>query len=314
MRNQPSLSDIRAFVTIAEHGSFTSAADVLNSSRAHISRQLSQLEKNLGVKLIFRTTRTQRLTETGEQFYKQCLSSLQMIDQAVVDAQEDTQALQGSIRINCVGGIIGEDILAQMIADFNLQYPDINIDLDFSSQRVDLIGEGFDLVIRMGDLEDSSLIARKLTNIEVVLLASPSYLARTEPIIHPKNLEQHNCLTGTVKRWQFHQRAEKHNNAMTHALEIKVTGNFICKSGRALINGALKGNGIVRLPKLYCENEIAQGSLVSVFEQNQVNASTQWHSPDVPLFLLYHQNKYQPARLRLLIDFIYQQFQQQSKR
>jgi len=313
MQTNSSLADIRAFVTIAEHGSFTKAAEVLQSSRAHLSRQLAQLENQLGVQLIIRTTRTQRLTAIGEQFFQQCLSSLQTIDQAILTAKEDTQILQGDIRINCVGGIIGEDIVANIIGEFNLQYPDINVELDFSSQRVDLIGEGFDLVVRMGALEDSGLIARKLTDIEVAVLANPNYLQQHSIIDHPKDLEQHNCLTGTVKRWRFHQRAIKHNNAAVHETEIIATGNFSCKSGRALINAALQGNGIVRLPKLYCQDEIADNSLVSVFEQSATSINTQWHSPDVPLFLLYHKNSYQPARLKLLIDFIYQQFQQQSK-
>lgn len=308
-----SLADIRAFVTIAEQGSFTKAAEALGASRAHLSRQLAQLEEQLGVQLIIRTTRTQRLTPIGEQFFQQCLSSLQTIEQAVLAAKDDTQVLQGDIRLNCVGGIIGEDILAKIISEFNLQYPDINVELDFSSQRVDLIGEGFDLVVRMGALEDSGLIARKLTNIEVAVLASPDYLQQHDKVKHPKDLEQHNCLTGTVKRWRFHQKAIKHNNASINEIEVTAKGNFSCKSGRALINAALQGNGIVRLPKLYCQAELANNSLVSVFEQTASNVATQWHSPDVPLFLLYHRNHYQPARLRLLIDFIYQAFQQQSR-
>lgn len=308
MQTNSSLADIRAFVTIAQQGSFTKAAELLNSSRAHLSRQLAQLESQLGVQLIIRTTRTQKLTTIGEQFFQQCLSSLQAIEQAVIATQNDTQVLQGNIRINCVGGIIGEDIVAKIIAKFNLQYPDINIDLDFSSQRVDLIGEGFDLVIRMGALEDSGLIARKLTDIEVAVLASPHYLQQYNMVKHPKDLEQHNCLTGTVKRWRFHQRAVKHSNSTMNEMEIMVTGNFSCKSGRALINAALQDNGIVRLPKLYCQNEIENMSLVSVFEPTVTNINAQWQSPDVPLFLLYHKNRYQPTRLKLLIDFIISHF------
>ncbi|MFT5881108.1 MAG: DNA-binding transcriptional LysR family regulator [Moritella sp.] len=315
MQNSSSLADIRAFVTIAEQGSFTKAAEVLQASRAHLSRQLAQLESQLGVQLIIRTTRAQRLTPVGEQFFQQCLASLQTIDQAVIAAKDDTAHLQGDIRINCVGGVIGEDILAKILSDFNLQYPDINVELDFSSQRVDLIAGAFDLVVRMGELEDSGLVGRRLTDIKVKVLASPAYLAQHPTINHPKNLESHNCLTGSVKRWRFYQQAIQHNNAPVHELDIHATGNFSCKSGRALINAAINGNGIVRLPEVYCETEIRNKTLVSVFEYDALgiphnqNEGEHWHSPAVPLFLLYHRNRYQPARLKVLIDFICQKFQ-----
>lgn len=306
MQSSSSLADIRAFVTIAEQGSFTKAAEALQSSRAHVSRQLAQLEQQLGVQLIIRTTRAQRLTTIGEQFFQQCLSSLQTINQAVIAAKDDTEQLQGSICINCVGGVIGEDILANIISEFNLRYPDIDVELDFSSPRVDLIAEAFDLVVRMGELEDSGLVARKLTDIKVQVLASPDYLAKHAVLKHPKDLEQHNCLTGSIKRWRFHQKSMQHNNAPIHELEINVKGNFSCKSGRALINAAKNGNGIVRLPELYCKDEINDNILAPALIST--SHAEQWHSPDVPLFLLYHRNRYQPARLKVLIDFICQKF------
>jgi DNA-binding transcriptional LysR family regulator len=300
MQNSSSLADIRAFVTIAEQGSFTKAAEVLQASRAHLSRQLAQLERQLGVQLIIRTTRAQRLTPVGEQFFQQCLTSLQTIDQAVIAAKDDTAHLQGDIRINCVGGVIGEDILTKILSDFNLQYPDIKVELDFSSQRVDLIAEAFDLVVRMGELEDSGLVARKLTDIKVKVLASPDYLTQHPAIVNPKDLELHNCLTGSIKRWRFYKQS------VGDELDVVVSGNFSCKSGRALINAAINGNGVVRLPEVYCETEIHNKTLVSVFEYDALDEH--WHSPAVPLFLLYHRNRYQPARLKVLIDFICQQF------
>lgn len=305
MHTSPSLADIRTFVTIAEQGSFTKAAEVLQSSRAHVSRQLSQLEKQLGVQLIIRTTRAQRLTTIGEQFFQQCHGSLHSINQAVIAAKDDTEQLQGNIFINCVGGVIGEELLAGFISEFNLTYPAINIELDFTSTRVDLISEAFDLVVRMGELEDSGLVARKLTDIKVQVLASPEYLAKSPIINHPKDLEQHNCLTGSIKRWRFHQTVGL-KDVQPETLEVQVGGNFSCKSGRALINSAKSGNGIVRLPELYCEQEISDKTLMPAL--NVEPEKQQWQSPDVPLFLLYHRNIYQPTRLKLLIDFICQKF------
>ena len=306
MLNNTSLVDIRTFVTIVEQGSFTKAAAILNSSRAHVSRQLGQLEKQLGAQLIIRTTRAQRLTPIGDIFFQQCLGALQTIYQAVLIAKDDTELLQGPISVNCVGGIIGEDILANILTEFNLLYPDIVVALDFSSQRVDLISESFDLVVRMGELQDSGLVARKLTDIKVQVLASPSYLSKCPIINHPKQLVTHNCLTGSIKRWRFQQQTKSDGINQREELEINVEGNFSCKSGRALVNAAKNGNGIVRLPVLYCSEEINDNTLVPAIIAP--NKEQQWHSPDVPLFLLYHRNRYQPARLKLLIDFICQKF------
>lgn len=300
----PSLADIRAFVYITEQGSFTKAAQQLNTSRAQLSRQLIQLEQQLGTQLLIRTTRAQRLTATGELFYNQCKHALAGIQDAIQIAQQDSQQLQGDIAINCVGGVIGEELIANSLSQFSQRYPAINITLDFSSTRVDLISESFDLVIRMGELADSGLIARKLTDIQVQVLASPTYLAKHDPILHPQDLQQHNCLTGSIKRWHFQQKG-----AAEREHEVLVKGNFSCKNGRALLRGAENGLGIVRLPTLYCQSSITSQALVPVFHREQ--ASPNWQAPDVPLYLLYHRNPLQSQRLALLIAFICQHFENQ---
>lgn len=298
MDNNISLPDVRAFVTIAEHGSFTKAAEQLGSSRAHLSRQLNQLEKQLGVQLMTRTTRSQQLSYAGKQLFERCQQALSSIDQAVLDTQDENQQLKGKVRLNCVGGIIGEEIVAPLLARFAQHFPDIELELDFSSQRVDLIKDHFDLVIRMGTLSDSGLIARPIGTIDIDLLASPNYLANHPRLETPDDLKQHNCLTGTIKRWQL-QRIDCPNDS----IELNVQGNFSCSNGRSLLYAALAGNGIVRLPRLYCQQEITGGKLQKVFAN--------WQPASVPVYLLYHKNPFQPERLKTLIDFICQHFQQQ---
>lgn len=291
MNSNISLLNIRSFVAIAELGSFTRAAEALDSSRAHLSRQLNQLEQQLGSQLLVRTTRSQRLTDAGRRLFEDCQHALQNIDQAVSACISENQQLQGSIRINCVGGMIGEELVSGLLSDFSQTYPDINIELDFSSQRVDLIGEGYDLVLRMGELEDSGLIARKLCDIAIDVMASPAYLQQQPRLERPQDLIQHNCLTGSVKRWGFEKPSKP--GARANIQEVQVGGNYRCKSGRALIQRALQGKGIVRLPRLYCAAELKAGQLVSVFED--------WRTPAVPFYLLYHQNDHQPERLKKLI-------------
>jgi len=295
MSNNISLQNLRSFVTIAEAGSFTHAAEQLESSRAHLSRQLSQLEQQLGSQLLIRTTRSQRLTEAGQRFFDECQHALKIIDKAVDAVGSDNQQLQGLIRINCVGGVIGEELVANLLSDFSQAFPRVEVELDFSSPRVNLIGEGYDLVLRMGELEDSNLIARKLGDIYIEVMASPSYLNAQGHPRHPDDLTEHNCLTGSVKRWRFVKRADQHKKH-AKALEVTVDGNYTCKNSKVLIQGALRGNGIVRLPRLNGREALDKGKLVPVFEG--------WAAPHVPFYLLYHADPHQPERIKRAIQHL----------
>ncbi|PKG37475.1 LysR family transcriptional regulator [Psychromonas sp. Urea-02u-13] len=285
------ITDIRAFVLIAKAGSFTAAAELLSCSRSHLSKQLTQLESSLGVKLIIRTTRTQRLTEQGKVFFEQCSRSLEGIDQAIEQVIDSASAVKGVININCVGGIIGEEIITPLINDFINAYPEVRINLDFSSRRVDLIAGEFDIVFRMGALEDSNLIAKKLIDMPICTLASPQYLQQKGQLTHPSDLKHHQCITGTVNHWRYF-------NILTpdKKIEVSVDGAFKCKNGRSMIFSALAGNGIVRLPLLYCFKEIDEQKLLPVFKD--------WDSPISPFYLVYLQDKYQPARLKTFIQFV----------
>ncbi|EMG6784262.1 LysR family transcriptional regulator [Vibrio cholerae] len=268
--NQLNLADIRAFVLIAKLGNFTKAAEELEVSRSHVSRQLSQLENSMGVTLVIRTTRSLSLTDAGELFYRQCEHALSSIEQAVLAAVDDVQEARGELRINSVGGHIGEELIADICSAFMQENPDVRIHLDFSSHRVDLIEEGFDVAFRMGKLEDASFVARKLTD--------------------------HRCLTGSVKRWSYQHQETK------QTLDVPVDGDLQCKNGRVLVRAALAHNGIIRVPTFYCHQEIARGELVEVFQD--------WHIPSVEFSLIYHKDKYQPVRLKRFIEFSKRYFEQ----
>lgn len=278
------LLDVRAFVLVANLGNFTKAAEALNVSRSHVSRQIQSLEKQMGVSLLIRTTRTMKLTEAGKAFLSSCDGALQSIDQAVHAAIDDVEEVRGSIKINCVGGYIGEELVANYLSQFLLKYPEVNIELDFSSHRVDLLEEEFDLAIRMGVLPDSNYIARHLTNIEMQTLASPDYLTKYPKLTHPKELKQHKCITGSVTKWRFV------NNINQEVFETSINGDLKCKNGRVLINAAKSGLGLIRVPTLYCEDELAAGVLKPVFDD--------WGIELVPLSLIYHRDRYQPRKIK----------------
>jgi len=294
MKKQVSLSDIKTFVVLAEQGSFTKAGEKLSCSRSHISKQLTQLESSLGVSLLIRTTRTQHLTSQGEAFYQRCKQSLNGISHAIDRVLESADALSGNIRINCVGGYIAEEVIVLLISDFMAEHPDVNIELDFSSRRVDLVSGEFDFVFRMGELSDSSLIARKLTDIKINTFVSPQYLAKHGKPKQPKDLMHHRCISGSLKSWTFI------NSESDKKAEVMVDGKLSCKNGRVMISSAVSGNGIIRVPELYCKTELEKGLLVPVF--------TKWQVESTPFYLVYLQDKHQPMRLKAFKDYVVENF------
>ncbi len=296
MINNVNLADIRSFVLIAQLGNFTKAAEALSVSRSHVSRQISSLEKQMGVTLLTRSTRSLKLTQAGERLYQECEKSINGIDQALIAAVDDTEEVRGLIRVNCVGGYIGESIISKYLAHFMQEYPYIKAHLDFSSHRIDLIQDDFDIAFRMGQLDDSGFIAKRLMDVDIVTLASPNYVKQYGNPAHPKELNEHRCITGSVKRWSFQSVEDT-----SEQVDVTVEGHLVSKNGHALIMNALTGNGIIRVPRIYCADAIDNGQLVEILPK--------WQIPSVLFSAVYHRDKYQPKRLRTFIDFIKQRFE-----
>ncbi|GIU35094.1 LysR family transcriptional regulator [Shewanella colwelliana] len=295
MNQEISLADIKAFTVIAEAGSFTAAAELLGCSRSYLSRQLTHLEAELGVSLITRTTRAQRLTEQGEQLFSHCKTALDNIASAVAMTMDNAQNLHGHININCVGGFLGEEVVANVVSEFINLHPEVTVNLDFSSERVDLVLGKFDMVFRMGALADSGLVARKLMMIKNGVFASPKYLSMAGIPQHPKDLLRHQCISGSVSHWEF-----LHQSDVTQKVEVDIVGNVRCKNGRVMKNIALSGNGIARLPYLYCQTELDYQQLTPVFDD--------WFMADSPFYLIYHKDNYQPERLKAFTKFVTEYF------
>jgi DNA-binding transcriptional LysR family regulator len=252
----------------------------------------------MGVTLFIRTTRTLRLTTAGTRLFNQSQQALADINRALLATVDDVQEVQGVIRVNCVGGYLGEELIATLAHRFMLLHPKVSIMLDLSSHRIDLIEEDFDVAFRMGQLQDSGFVARRLTTIEMGTFASPGYLAKSGYPSSPKQLSAHRCLTGTVKKWRFEHKEQGIEQ------EVQVSGAFECKNGRSLIRGAMMGNGIVRLPNIYCQQELDEDALIEVFDH--------WRIPSVDFSMLYHKDRYQPQRLKAFIDFVVNDFASQS--
>ena len=294
MKKDINYADINSFLILVEEGSFTKAANKLMCSRSQISKQLSQLEAGLGVSLLVRTTRTQHLTPSGELFYDKCKKAFERIEHAIDITSDTASHTSGEIRINCVGGYIGENVIGPMVTDFMQKYPQINVVLDFSSRRVDLVAGEFDFVFRVGDLTDSSLIARKLTELTIGIYASPEYIKKHGEPLNPKDLINHKCIAGSLNTWTL---LSEHTNEKQ---EVIVQGDLECKNGKVMVYSALRGNGIIRVPEVYCNSELNDGTLIPVFKH--------WHPKATPFYLVFLRDKHQPMRIKVFKEFVYKNF------
>lgn len=284
---------IEAYVSVVQEGSFTAAAEKLGVSASHVSRRVAELERHLGTPLIYRTTRSIRLSEAGEQYFEQChhlLEGFLGAEEAISQAQREPS---GQLRVTCAT-TFGERFLAPQLNDFMLQYPQIRLDLHLTNRQTDLIAEGYDLAVRMGAMKDSSLLARRLCERREYLCASPDYLQR-HPMPHTlAELARHNCLLGSNPWWLFSDNGQRR--------ELKIQGNWRSNSGPALLDAVLKGLGIAQLPDYYVEPLLARGELIAMLEQYRYPFSGVW--------LVYPQAKQRLARLQLLCDFLVERFRQ----
>jgi len=282
---------MNAFVAVASQKSFTKGANQLGISTKLTSKYVQQLEERLGAQLFNRTTRSVTLTDIGRAYVERCIPLLDQFDELEGLVHTKQSKLAGPIRITAPTGFGGKE-LVEAVKIFQLAHPEVSIDLFLSDQLVPIIDGGFDLAIRFGELKDSSLIARKLLNMRVVVVASPEYIERYGEPKHPKALMTHNCLTRSAmadpEQWSF---------LINNQLEtFKVSGNFRANSPRAVAHMAVSGMGIGRCPLYTVQQHIENGQLNVLFEENE--AST------IGLHAVYPPNRHLTARIRAFIDHL----------
>lgn len=281
---------ITEFVTVTETGSFTAASHKLGISTAQVSRQVSALENRLATQLFYRTTRKVTATETGQLYYQHCRHVLDGLEEAERSLTNLQRTPRGRLKITAPT-TFGENQIAPLINDFMCRYPDLELECLFTNQKVDLIDNGFDLAIRLGKLDDSSMMAKRLASRRQHVCASPEYLsARGEPHLLSE-LEQHNCLQGTLEYWRFQENGQERN--------IKISGNMHYNSGQALTDAALKGLGLVQLPDYYVQPYLEQGKLIPLLENHE--------QADEGIWALYPHNRHLSLKVRKLVDYLAEQ-------
>ena len=289
------LKSMQVFVYVAQHGSFATAAVNFSVTATMIGKHIKYLEAYLGTKLLNRTTRRQSLTEAGQIYYLECTRILDDI----ADAENSLQRLEnnpkGTVRINSPV-TFGNIVLAPILADFLLQYPDINIELILDNGLIDPLHEQVDVIIRIGELANSSLIARKIADYQMVFCASPQYLAQHKIPETLSDLINHQCLGFSYD----HIQANIALRINTHAFDRQHT-RLTSNSGQALKVAALKGTGILLQPLLLLKEEFANGELIEILKEHI--------PPAMPVNVLY-KSKTPSLKIRTLIEFILASMQQ----
>lgn len=279
------------FVTVAESQGFSTAAKQLGCSTSHVSRQISKLEKRLGCALFARTTRLVSLTSTGLNYYHQCKELVTGLQQA--NEQINTQQLKlvGTLRVSAAG-TFAEQQVAPALMEFALQHPELSIEIDFNSKKVNFVEDGIDFAIRYGKLQDSGLVARKLLAHPMMAVASPSYLTEYGIPQNPNDLKTHSCIISNNDHWVFvHGEQEQ---------SIKVQGRWKSNNAHAVVKACEQGLGIAYMPQHNFLDSIEQEQLVPIL-------NTFWRSESYS-WVVYQDRRFLPMRARLAIDYLLAHF------
>jgi DNA-binding transcriptional LysR family regulator len=286
-----------AFIRIVEAGNISAAADRLGVAKSAVSRRLKELEEHLGVELFHRTTRRMNLTDTGRAFYHQSVRILEDVLEAEHATSQAHGTLKGSLKI-ALPSTFGLMHMGPAINEFLQAHPQVEFDLDFNDREVDLIQEGFDLAIRIANLPDSSLIARRLATIHTVICASPSYLEYMGTPRTPDELIEHHCLVYSLLR-DFDYWHLTDNNG--REIRTKIHPYLKASTGEFLKDAAVEGQGIILVPSFIAYKEIERGTLVPVLKD--------YKTPQVDAYAIYPQTRYLSQRVRAFVDFLVQRFE-----
>lgn len=282
---------ISAFVNAATRGSLSAAAAVEGVTPAIIGRRLDALETRLGVKLLVRTTRKLSLSFEGQAFLEDCSRILNDLANAEASVSLGGVKASGHLRVSAPAGF-GRLHVAPLIGDFLDLHHEVTVNLDLSDRLVDLVNEGIDCAVRIGELADSSLVSLKLGEMRRVVVASPAYLARRGAPSSLDELANHECLSlGPQRGWVFRD-PEREGQTAT----VKVSGRFECNDGAVLHEWALAGRGLTWRSVWEVGADLAAGRLVSVLDT--------FAAPPMGIYAVFPQRRHLPLRVRLFIDHL----------
>lgn len=293
--NTDLLDGIAVFVGVINAGSFTAAAHALGHSTSYVSKEVTRLEKRLGSRLLNRTTRTISLTDAGRAYYERC-------NQIVIDAENAERSINqlqevpsGLLRINAPVSF-GSQYLLNVLSQFMHRYPEVKLEVEFNDRLIDVVAEGYDVVIRVGEIKDTNLVARKFTSSKAVVVASPDYIKRKGCPKKAEDLAQHDCiaysLLPTPTQWDFYKDGVRSS--------VTVEPRAMCNNAAIEVAMLLQGIGITRIPLFTCEQEVANGDLQIILDD--------YDPMKLDVFAVYPHRQYLTAKVRAFVDFVVDTF------
>ncbi|MGY4317343.1 LysR family transcriptional regulator [Bradyrhizobium sp. JR3.5] len=290
------LAAMAAFVRAVETGSLSAAARSLPSSLTSVSRQISALEEHFGTRLLLRTTRQLALTDDGRILYERAKSILGEVREIEAALARDPHQPSGRIRLSSPS-LIGRLVIAPLLVEFLRRYPAVAVDLLLIDRAVDMVEEDIHLAVRIGRLRDSQLVARKLTDLQMIVCASPDYLARRGEPRTPDDLAEQDCLVfsdspGSAE-WRFADGSKT-------GRKFRISGRLWMNSLEALVNAAREGAGIVRAPSWQVQSDLASGRLQPLLID---------HEPaPTPLHLMLQPSRPASPKIRAFVDYLVEQW------
>lgn len=282
------INEVAIFIKVVQKGSFTGAALALDMPKSTVSMKITNLEKRLGVSLIKRSTRNLRVTPAGEAFFLRATKGLEEIMAAELAVKSENIEPHGLLRISAPVDL-GNYILPELIRPFLKKYPKVKIDLLVTDRRVDFLAEEVDLAIRAGNLKDSSLIAKRVGEVEFRIFASPKYLKDRGTPLDPKELNSHDCIL--IKTLSATEWTLKHGK---RTITIPLPGKIIVNDMTLAQNLAIQGVGIALLPSYLCMSEVKSGKLVAILKDCSTSIS--------PIHFVYPPQRYTPLATKAFIE------------
>lgn len=280
---------ITAFVRVAESGGFTAAGNKLGMSVSAITKSVARLEDELGTQLFNRTTRRLATTDFGKEFYKRCVQILAELEDAESSVRQANTTPKGEVRA-IVPFSYGRVTVVPRLADFYARYPDVQLNISFSDRPVDLIENGYDVAVRVGEMSDSRLVTRVLTKGPHITVASPKYLAQFGTPKTPADVANHNCIIGRYgPEWMFRAKNGR-------AMNVRVRGNLSIFNGDSYREAAVAGVGLAQNTWWLFRWDIQQGNVVPVLED--------YNAEGAPVSVIYPANRHVAAKVRAFIDFL----------
>ncbi|MGN7975406.1 LysR family transcriptional regulator [Serratia sp. 22264] len=292
-------NDLILFALIVDCGSFSKAAETAGVTSSVVSKRIGRLEKSLGARLLYRTTRSLTLTESGLALYQQAKDIGMKVQDALYAVSEKSEELTGTVRMS-VPTISGELLLSESVAEFCAQHPNLKVEMRLENRFVDLVEEGVDLAIRTGTLPDSSLIARPILDSRWVIVCSPGYLERHPQPQSAADLLEHNCLTYTYQEsgtdnWLMKQPGGN------DIYELQVNGNLSANNARAIRKAVIGSYGIAMVPRCMVYKDLQDGKLVEILAGHCAKV--------LGVYAVYPYTRNLPLKTRLLIEHIITSYQ-----